>query len=207
MQKINNIQFRGVSINKPISERLFLYKNLRPEREFYDLCSSANKNNWNVRNKILSSKVLNKSNKSLDKIDEQLKEVNKLFAKLDSDANAKSFISKLPIGSLNNISIKTLNDILQNISTLKLKIFASNASVILAETKEESVIKTLNEELENPFYETKMQKYWRNSEKSGGYRKPESLVLMALKKLCNYVNILRYKYSSRNVVEKPNNVM
>lgn len=216
MQTItNNIQFRSVYPDKVINPQQMgncyrngktLFRNFTNSipftlktagDEFGQLYLSINEDNFKIRNKILHSKAFKKiSHNSAENTKERFQEVNKLFTKLDNDKNAKSFLSKLPITSIDNISIKTLNDILERISTLKLKIFATNASAILANTEESSVVKTLENELENPFYETKMQKYWQKSYKAGGYKSTEPLILVIFKKLCNYVNILRYKYQS-----------
>ena len=218
MQTItNNIQFRSIYPNKVINPQQMgncyrngktLFKNFTNSLpftgktagdEFDQLYLSINEDNFKIRNKILNSKAFKKIlHDSKENTNERFQEVNKLFTMLDNDKNAKSFLNKLPAASIDNISIKTLNDILERISTLKLKIFATNASAILANTEESSVLKTLENELENPFYETKMQKYWQKSYKTGGYKSPEPLILVMFKKLCNYVNILRYKYHSNN---------
>lgn len=126
---------------------------------------------------------------------EQFEELNKLYETIDKDSNAKKFIQDFVNKPVYNIiSARSMNKILTIIPTAKLAMFSENAKNIIRQTSGEERIKTLINELENPFFETEMTAGNRKKAEKYGYAKKRSYLQTLIIKLKNEIKILQYRH-------------
>ena len=126
---------------------------------------------------------------------EQFEELNKLYETIDKDSNAKKFIQDFVNKPVYNIiSARSMNKILTIIPAAKLAMFSENAKNIIRQTSGEERIKTLINELENPFFETEMTAGNRKKAEKYGYAKKRSYLQTLIIKLKNEIKILQYRH-------------
>lgn len=85
----------------------------------------------------------------------EIAELNKLFHTIENDKNARKFVVRsLDELKERGISLKGLNEVLDQISTKKLSIFRKNAMRIIAITHSGERIEALRHEITNPVFDT-----------------------------------------------------
>lgn len=116
----------------------------------------------------------------------------KLFNKIDEDKHAYNFVKKLSTtGDVRNV--EKINEILENIPSFKLDVFANNAINIIGQVDRKDVVKVLNEKITKAYYETENNKYIRRNCEKYGLRRSKSYVAKLLQKALNEINVLYYK--------------
>ena len=88
----------------------------------------------------------------------EIAEMQKLFARIDTDKDANIFIQKAISKDLRLNSIAELNEIIDTVPLKKANIFFNNTKRIIEKTEGEERKTALILEMENPFYEAKNQK-------------------------------------------------
>ncbi len=125
----------------------------------------------------------------------QFNELKQLFDTVDRDPYARKFLQKFLKNPIyNSISINNINKILSDIPSAKLAIFYKNAKNILSQVSKEEQINTLQTELENPFFETKMTKDQKKKKIKYGLSKEISFLQKLMTKIENKINILKFKH-------------
>lgn len=168
------------------------------DKELAEIYLSTTEDNIQLRDKLIQMILQNKNNQDIQESKENISELNKLFQTIDSDKHVKNFFDNIDCTALSYYSIKDINSILDNVSTLKLDIFKENANSILSQYENCSVIEVLNKEIENPFYETDAVRKWKKTKIQYGFMKPESIFSKTLKKFKNRINIIKYSIKKHN---------
>jgi len=162
------------------------------DRDILEMYKTTTPKNLNIRMSLVESfKTSQLKNIALKSKNDELSEMRKLFDRMDIDKHAKSFVKKTLVRDERLGSIKDYNDILENVSSKKLNIFYDNGRRIIRQTEKSERIKTLQNEIENPFFETDYVKNRRIYAERHGYTKPESFVSKARKYISNQFNMLR----------------
>ena len=192
------------SVSKIVSEmngHLFLSKEvLQAGGDSYvlDIIKTTNKNNVELRLKLLNrfSGRAFVQQSSQDKL-ACLHDLVKLFETVDKDKQARAFVSSLSEGSVSDLTFSELNEILDRVPTSQLEIFSKNAERIIFLTKGEKRIEALNNEITNPFFETRESRDYKREAIKYGYLKKDSVFKHVMRRLENYFNILRYSLRSK----------
>lgn len=126
--------------------------------------------------------------------------MHSLFEKIDNDKDAKIFVENFLAKHVPIDSIKSLNEILENVPARKAKIFHKNIyRIINATEKGEERIKALQNEITNPFFETDLSRQKEAKRKLAlkkGFGEKEPRFNKAKKYIENKFNIFRYNYLS-----------
>ena len=119
-------------------------------------------------------------------------ELQKLFYIIDKDKNAKKFVlNSLEDLENSNLTLKSLNEILENLPTKKLNIFRKNVFRIISQTKSTERIKTIFEEIENPVFESEGTVAYRKS-RERYYGKDRTRIFRHAKaRIRNFFDIIR----------------
>ena len=114
----------------------------------------------NSQNSKLRTAIVNRfKNEPLKDKAAEIIEMQKLFNKIDNDADAKTFVQKAINKDLNISSIAELNEVLEIAPLKKANIFFNNAKRIIEKSTGEERKTALIVELENPFFESKTPKF------------------------------------------------
>ena len=121
-----------------------------------DILKTTDKKNIKARLGIVDAfkNSFNKTERQNAENDE-IAELNKLFHTIENDKNARKFVVRsLDELKERGISLKGLNEVLDQISTKKLSIFRKNAMRIIAITHSGERIEALRHEITNPVFDT-----------------------------------------------------
>lgn len=119
-----------------------------------EMYGSLNSANSKLRNAIVESF----KNPTASNNQEELAEMQKLFARIDSDKDVNIFVQKAISKDLRLNSIAELNEIIDTIPLKKANIFFNNTKRIIETTEGEERKTALIVEMENPFYKAKNPK-------------------------------------------------
>ena len=159
--------------------------------------SSNNKNIENRANIIWHFN--NPTLKSTEDKVEHLKNLDSLFTRIDEDKHANSFVKYfINSGQVLNLSLNELLHVLNNMSNLKLNIFRKNALQIIRNTNNGERLAVLQNEIENPFYESYSARINRRTSEKYGFKKKASFWHKTISRLKNQLNILEYKIRTMN---------
>ena len=123
----------------------------------------------------------------------QLTELKKVFDKIDNDEYAMKFVKTITENPVYTLKLSEINNILDNVPTLKLGIFSSNARNIIRQTNSNNQIETLLNEIENPFFETKFAAESRKKAEEYGFASKTHFWDRFLKRLINRIQIMQYQ--------------
>lgn len=119
-----------------------------------DMYGTLNKKNAGLRQSIISRF---KTNKLQDKTNE-LKEMQILFNKIDTNPEVEKFVKKAINKDLKVDSIAELNEVIDNVPLKKANVFFNNAKRIIELSSGEERKTALVKELENPFFTPRVKK-------------------------------------------------
>jgi len=173
---------KTITIQKPALEN-------GGDKTLMDIFKTTSKDNVDIRT-ALSKKFKNILFFSKQQ-EAELLELKKLYDTIDSDKHAKRFIQKYLNKQSTLNSIKSLNDILDNVPAKKLDIFSDNAFKIINGTTQEERIPALLKEIENPFFETDEVRIHRKLQEKYGYQTKPSDFSILTTRVKNYFNILK----------------
>lgn len=174
-----------------------------------EIFSSTNSKNLESRSKLAWHSNESITMSTQEKIN-QLKTLNSLFNKMDNDKHIANFVNHILQNIYtNNLSIKELETITNQVSGLKLDIFKKNAMQIICNSKEGSRAEVFKHELENPFYESYSGRINRKTAEEYGFKKKRSFLSKAMTRLQNQFRILEYKLRtiSNNSVVAQNEII
>lgn len=196
---VNNYSKAGESFLEYVAANFVVNKELLAsgaDKIIFDMYKTCSDKNIDLR--INTMEVLN--NIKLPGKDSQLQtsqlyELKTLYDKVDNDPYARKFLEDYVNNpSYNCISINSMNKVLSEIPTRKLAIFSSNAKRILSQASRDTRINTLNNELENPFFETEFARMSKDRAIKCGFAKKDSSLKKFFIKIKNDFKILQYKY-------------
>ena len=182
-----NILLKFMSFHSYLPKEAFLDGG---DKAVLGLFKTANKNNLPLRLELIK----NDSNSVfLDKKlspEVQIKEFKKLFDKIDSDKNVKKFVEDITKKPARILSVAEINHILDNVPALKLNIFSSNAQNIIFQLRDEKeeLVKTLLNEIENPFFETRYARINRKHAEKYGVAKKQSFAQKIMQRFIININ-------------------
>lgn len=171
---------------------------LGADKELLDIYLSTTDENVDLRDKIIRRTVKYSLNSDKEARHQNLAELNVLFQRIDNDKHTKDFLSNIHSNCLEKYKPSDFNNILNNISSLKLNIFKNNALSIMEQCNSKSVVETLKNEIENPFFETKYRHERKKDLIKYGFAKPESLFSKLRKRFQNKINVIRYNLANDN---------
>ena len=123
-----------------------------------------------------------------------LTELRKLYDKIDEDKNIKSFISKSLLDlQKSDLTIKEVNEILDNISSKKLNIFKNNVFRIIRKTNSNDRISTLKKEITNPLFEPQFSISIRKHKEGYHGKDRTKFIRDTAARIRNFFDIVRYK--------------
>lgn len=125
--------------------------------ELLNLYKTTSKENLKLRLAVLDN--FKYSSKVQDK--DELKELKKLFKKIETNEEAKKFVTKAIEQGLSVNSVGELNSVIESISLKKANYFFENVRRIVALSEGEERRIALKEELENPFFVPKQKRTTR----------------------------------------------
>ena len=187
-----------IRVNYYITDTMFENGN---DKDLLAIFKSTTKQNYKLRYQIIKTyheKFATWVNQHATN-NSNIEELSQLFKKIDEDKHAKSFITKMLKNNIYMDSPREINKILNNVSNLKLDIFSKNAENIIKQTRTHR-IETLQNEIQNPFFETKSMSRIRHSREKNGYTVSKSVISHLKKNIANQFNILRYNIAKRNYV-------
>jgi len=161
------------------------------DADILKIYESTNAKNFKIRNSFIKNFVKGYTKNITDenKYWDETKYLSALFNKLDKDKDVKTFVNNLIKDEHPLASIKDLYNVVENIPAKKLNRFYSNFINIEEQVSPEKLVKTLEEELENPFFQTKTTQ----RRERGGYREKESGTSKVFRFIKNKINIFIYR--------------
>ena len=125
--------------------------------DFLDLYKTTSKENLKLRLAVLDNF---KYSPKTDNVDE-LKELKKLFKKIENNEEAKKFVANAVGQGLAVNSVAELNSVIENVYLKKANYFFENVRRIVALSEGEERRLALKNELENPFFTPKQKRITR----------------------------------------------
>lgn len=209
---VDNYSVAGEKFLKYVAEHFIADKNLLAsgaDKIIFDMYKTCSDKNIDLR--INTMEALNEirvPNRDAQLQMTQLNELKKLYDLVDRDPYARKFLEDyVKETSYDFISINSMNNVLSKIPTQKLAVFSSNAKRILSQTSRDTRIETLQNELENPFFETEFAKISKDRAVQCGFAKKDSPLKRFFIKMKNNLKIMQYNRlaSKQNSnVPKPN---
>ena len=166
------------------------------DKDLLDIYKSTTKENVGTRMAIIDRFQYHKFfNINADQSKRENKEISalkELFQKVESDKHAKNFFNKTVKHNIDIDTVQEYVDILNSTEPKKLDVFFSNAANIMNQTSGNTRLKTLSQEIENPFYRSRARIEHDNYEIQEGYRKKPSILKKAKKYIKNQINKAKY---------------
>lgn len=169
------------------------------DKELFEMYKSTNKNNVGLRTTIIDGYFEKRfHNINSKEYNPEIKEMQKLFDKVEQDKDAASFVTKLIKDKAQPQTIKELNTIIDNIPSRKLNVFYSNTKNIIRQTSGEKTVQVLKTDIENPFYESENTKFLREDGLRNKFAFGDNIFKKTSKFITNQVNKLIYKLTPDN---------
>ena len=190
--KDNYSESRG-SLIKNLSRNINIPKDIENngiDEELLKMYNSTNDKNYQNRIKLLkyfcdAYTDIDVETKSLQK----LKSLNQLFETIDNDKHAESFSKKIVKNHIQVPNVALLNMMFAKIPSAKLDIFSDNIANILSQIcLREDIFHILENEIENPFFETRYHRIGREH----GYIKSQTVVSKLFTQMLNIIRIAIY---------------
>ena len=168
----------------------------KAKEDLLDMYKTCNRKNISMRKYILD-KFSNATYKA-ENFNEEVSAMRSIFEKAENNKYVAKFLDKFLADSNNVESLKALNDILEAVPADKAYVFNENLSRLVSITKPgEERIKTIQEEITNPFYENEVSEYKKFIKKQSveyGYAEPDKKFDKLRTRIKNTFNKLRYSF-------------
>ena len=168
----------------------------KAREDLLDMYKTCNRKNISMRKYILdkfSTVIYNSEN-----FNEEISAMHSIFEKLENNKYVEKFLNKFLSNSNNVESLKALNEILEAVPADKAYIFNENLSRLVSITQPgEERVKTIQEEITNPFYENEASEYKKFIKKQSveyGYAEPENKFDKLKTLIKNEFDKLRYSF-------------
>lgn len=166
------------------------------DKDLLDIYKSTTKENIGTRMAIIDRfqyhKFFNINGNQAKRENKEVSALKELFQKVESDKHAKNFFNKTVQHNIDIDTVQEYVDILNSTEPKKLDVFFSNAANIMNQTSGNTRLKTLSQEIENPFYRSRARIEHDNYEIQEGYRKKPSILKKAKKYIKNQINKAKY---------------
>lgn len=184
----------GEFLKSILFDFLAFKKNLSKEDydEILKMYKTANVKNIQTRLDILKRFRVLKKNDNNDTPKSEIREMKKLFDRMDSDKSSANFVYKVLGDDIKVPTIRELNTILDVVPSKKAEIFHKNIARICRYTDEKERIAALKNEVENPFFITEYYAQLMDDSIKAGFSKKESKISRMARSLENKINKMRY---------------
>lgn len=155
-------------------------------------------------NSSLRTDIINKFNMPFKKsknISEDIKELKKLFDRIDTNTNVRAFIDKAVRKDLHVNSPKEFNDILETVPAKMAEMFMTNLKRIVSMTEGQTRKTALINELQNPLYVPANKKVAQEGKILYGGAEHDSIISKAKRYIESKINT--YRYNRLGIEEKP----